>query len=68
MPIKQNLFKRYFEFDGKRYEIHAIRRSKAAAEKIAESLRKRGFNARVHDYGFGQPPWAIYKRNGKLPA
>ncbi len=66
MPIKQSIFKRYFEFDGKRYEIHAIRQKKANAEKIAESLRKKGFNARVKDYAFGQPPWAVYKRRAAL--
>jgi hypothetical protein len=64
MPIKQNLFKRYFDFDGKRYEIHAIRRSKPEAEKIAESLRKRGeYKARMINFG---DRWAIYKRRAAL--
>lgn len=62
--MKQHIFKRYFEFDGKRYEVHLIRHSRAAAEKIAESLRKRGFLARVSAYANIESVrlFAIYKR------
>ena len=62
MAIKQNLFKRYFDFDGKRYEIHAIRNTGARADRIAESLRARGYLARVVQYSRGVSKWAVYKR------
>ncbi len=66
MPIQQRIFKRYLTFDGKRYEIHAIRHTKANANKIADSLRRRGFNARIVSFdalsGGEKPPFGIYAR------
>ena len=60
--MKQSLFKRYFYFDGERYEIAAIRNSKDLADKFAESLRLKGYKARVQQYSPGVSKWGIYKR------
>ena len=67
MPIRQSIFKRYFNFDGKRFEIHAIRNTETRTRKLAESLRKRGFQARVIQYspGSGVQKWAVYKRRAE---
>jgi hypothetical protein len=61
-PMKQDKMKAYWEFDGKRYAIHAIRNSKSAAESIADSLRKRGFLARILQYSEGVNIWGVYAR------
>jgi hypothetical protein len=65
--IKQGLFKRYFDWAGKRYEIHAIRNTRLGIEKIAESLRKRGFLAKIVPYSPSVDKWAIYKWPHKRP-
>jgi hypothetical protein len=62
MPIKQDVFKHYFEFDGKRYTISVIRNNKEAAEEIAGNLRRQGFLARVLQYSGGVQKYAVYKR------
>lgn len=65
-------FKRFFEFDGKRYIFHISRNDKVAAEKIADGLRKKGFNARTIQMfagiGGGVGKWAVYKYPYKNPA
>ncbi len=60
--MNQNIFKRYMTFDGKRYEIAAIRNSIAKADRVAVNLRSKGFLARVESYGGLSFKWAIYKR------
>ena len=62
MPIKQNLFKRYFNFDGKRFEIRAIRNNEDRARKLAEGLKHKGLQVRIIQYSCGVPKWAIYVR------
>lgn len=52
-------FKRYMDYDGKRYEFSVSRYDKSAAEKIADNLRAKGFLARVENFG---DKYAVYKR------
>ncbi len=58
-------FKRYMEYDGKRYEFRITRRDKAAADKIADNYRKKGLLAKVQPYFSNLPPYAVYARKNQ---
>jgi len=60
--MRQNIFHGYWEWDGKRYTICAIRNKWSAAEKVADGLRKKGWLARVLQYAPGVDKWGVYKR------
>jgi hypothetical protein len=60
--MNQKLFKKYMTYDGKRYEIAAIRNSKLIAEQIALNLREKGWLVRLESYGGLNFKWAVYKR------
>lgn len=55
-------FKRYMTYDDKRYELSSIRYDRKAAEIIAESLRSKGYNARIEDYMHAGIKFGVYKR------
>ena len=62
---KQNTFKNYFDFDGKRYELHGIRNTESGTEKLVESFRKRGYLARSLQLFTGVRKWGVYVRSNK---
>ncbi len=68
--IRQNIFTEKLSWDGKVYTIHLIRKTRAAADKVADSLRRKGYAARVTarferatSAGGDIPPFGVYVRN-----
>jgi hypothetical protein len=62
---KQDKWKHYWEFDGKRYEIQGIRNTQAGADKLAAGFRKRGYLARVLQFMPNFPKYGVYVRSTK---
>ncbi len=58
-------FKKYVNFEGKRFTYFISRPYKTTAETTAENLRKQGWNARIIRLApIARMPWGVYRRRG----
>lgn len=52
---------KYRKFDGVKYEMHRIFKSRAAAEETTKSLKRRGISYRLTNWHDGWKLWIKWK-------